>query len=204
MRYRTLGLLAFGLALTLSGSAHAADKKEKPKDEKAEHSERKDPKGITGIRPYTELIIKGNAAYVAGDYATATSAYQEATQKTPNNALGHYMLGQAYVANNQLEEAARAWQTALRNAGKKPALKAKVLFVIADLHERQQKFDKAAKAWKAYAGYVAANQSAKGYPASARQRQATLEKRKAMGAQYAKVKERIAQREKDAAAKAKP
>ncbi len=202
MRYGWPGLVAFGLILSAS-SLCFADEAEGAKGSKSATTKRTDPKGITGISPFMELIAKGSASYVARDFATAVTTFQEAIQKSPNRALGHYMLGQAFLADKKPDEADGAWQTALRYAEKDPVLRAKTLFVIADLREQQQRWDDALTAWKAYADYVASEANAKGYPATPTDRTRVVEKRKELETKYAKVKERIAQREQDAAAKAK-
>lgn len=199
MRSRWSMLVALAAVFCVSTAAYGGDDKSgADKEGKA----RKDPKGITGISPFMELVNKGNAAYVARDYATAATTYQEAVKKEPNRALGHYLLGQAYLADGKIDQANGAWDTALRYAGKDAVMKAKVLFVIADLRERQQKYDEAAEAWKEYGTFVAGNASANGYPATPTERQKAVETHKDLAEKYGKVKERIAQREKDAAAKA--
>jgi tetratricopeptide (TPR) repeat protein len=205
MRHGWPGLIALGLILSVSSVSFAGDgdKEEPKKASEADAKARKDPKGIQGISPFMELINQGNAAYIAADYPTAVSKYQEAVQKEPNRAFGHYMLGQAFLADKKLDEANGAWQSALRYAEKDPVLKAKTLLVIADLREQQKRWDDAATAWKAYAEFVGANPNANGYPTTPNERQKALETRKDLETKYAKVKERIAQREKDAAAKAK-
>lgn len=200
MRHCLPGLLVFGLALSLASPALAGDE---DKPAKKAEGPRKDPEGITGVSPFQELVNKGNAAYVARDFAGAIARYQEAITKRPNHPLGHYLLGQAYLADNKLSEADSAWQSALRYSDKDPVTRAKVLFVTADLRERQQKWDEAIEAWKAYGQFVGANQNAKGYPATATERQKIVEQRKDLATKYGAVKERIAQRERDAAANAK-
>ena len=75
--------------------------------------------------------------------------------------------------------------------------------MLADLKERQSKWREAVVAWKEYGAYVAAVKESKGYPDTPKQRQAAFEKHQDLKVKYAKVKERIAQREADAAAKAK-
>jgi tetratricopeptide (TPR) repeat protein len=202
MRYGWPGLVAFGLILSASSLCFADEGAEGAKESKPA-TKRTDPKGITGISPFMELIAKGSASYVARDYATAVTTFQEAIQKAPNRALGHYMLGQAFLADKKPDEADGAWQTALRYAEKDPVLRAKALFVIADLREQQKRWDDALTAWKAYADYVASEAKANGYAATPTDRTRVIEKRKELETKYAKVKERIAQREQDAAAKAK-
>lgn len=198
MRYRWPGLVALGMALSLSSLSFAQDEADS-KGSKSAAKKRTDPKGITGISPFMELIVKGNAAYVARDYATAISTYQEAIKKAPNRALGHFLLGQAFVAEKKLDEADGAYHTAHRYAEKDPVMRGKALFVIADLREQQQRWDDAHTAWKAYGDFVAATPKANGYPNTPTARLKAIEKRKELEKQYGKVKERIAQREQDVA-----
>lgn len=205
MRHRWSGLVVLGLALSVSSLSFAAEEQEADTKEgsKAAGKDRKDPDGIQGISPFMERIIEGNAAYMGRDYAGAIGKYQEALREKPSRALGHYMLGQAFLADGKHKEANEAWQSALRFAEKDPVLKAKALFVLADLRERQERFDDAVEAWKAYAQFVGANPNANGYPNTPIERQKALDTRKDLETKYAKVKERIAQREKDVAEKAK-
>jgi len=113
------------------------------------------------------------------------------------------MLGQAFLADKKIDQAEGAWQTALRYANSDPVVRAKILFVLADLREQQGRWDDAIKAWKAYADFIASEPKAKGYPATPTERIRIIEKRQELEAKYAKVKERIAQREQDVAEKAK-
>ena len=194
---------ALGLMMSVTSISLADDTKAQTQDSKAATTKRRDPKGITGISPFMELIVKGSSAYVARDFPTAISTYQGAIQKTPNRPLGHYMLGQAFLADKKIDQAEGAWQTALRYANSDPVVRAKILFVLADLREQQGRWDDAIKAWKAYADFIASEPKAKGYPATPTERIRIIEKRQELEAKYAKVKERIAQREQDVAEKAK-
>ncbi|HQK20419.1 MAG TPA: hypothetical protein PLJ27_23370, partial [Polyangiaceae bacterium] len=75
---------ALGLMMSVTSISLADDTKAQTQDSKAATTKRRDPKGITGISPFMELIVKGSSAYVARDFPTAISTYQEAIQKTPN------------------------------------------------------------------------------------------------------------------------
>jgi tetratricopeptide (TPR) repeat protein len=155
---------------------------------------RRDPKGVTGVSPCMEAVLKGNGAYAARDFAKATEAYQEAITKDPNDPLGHYMLGEAQLAEGKLDEADRSWQNALRASGAKDAMHAKALFVIADLRERQGRWDDAETAWKEYASFVGAHSKANGYAATATERLKMIATHKELAVSAGKVKERIQQR----------
>ncbi len=202
-------VLCFVAAASTALAGGKNDKgKDKDKKESATSAEpaasgpRRDPRGITGISPFMELANQGAAAYVAQDYAKAIEMFQKAIEKEPERAFGHYLLGEAYLANKQLDKAEEAWQAALRYADKDNATKAKVLFVLADLRERQGKLAEAATAWKQYETFVNANAGV-GFAATATERQKVIANHDVLAVEYAKVKERIEQRQREAAEKKK-
>jgi len=157
---------------------------------------RRDPNGLTGISPFWEAVIEGDNAYVAGSYPAALEAYKKALAAEPTNAKGHYRVGQVQVATGQLEEAEKAYETALKYAENDPPTKAKILFVLADLRERQKDNEGATERWDAYASHTAATKT--GHPATAVERKKVIATWQQLQEQYAAVKERIVQREKEA------
>jgi tetratricopeptide (TPR) repeat protein len=157
---------------------------------------RRDPNGIKGISPYWEAIKAGDNAYVAQDYPGAAAAFRQAIELMPQNALGHYRLGQALLASGDATAAEQAYSAALRYASD-PTMKAKVAFVLADLRERQRDLAGATQAWTDYATLAAAK-DARAYPATAEARRTAIAKWQETAAAYAKVKERIAARESEA------
>jgi hypothetical protein len=163
---------------------------------KADKGPRKDPNGVTGISPYMEQIAKGEAAFVARDFAGAAAAFQEAIKIDGQATLGFYRLGEAQLAAGKPEEADAVWQSALGKKGTE-ALNAKVLFVIADLRERQKKLQAAKDAWAAYAAFLQGNSKAGGYPATSTERQKQIDRRVKDEKDYAVVKERIIKREEE-------
>src|SRR5688572_23727320 len=130
---------------------------------------RKDPKGVKGISPFWEAIKKGDNSAIARDFDGAIAAYREAIQSQPQNPMGHYRLGEAQLAKGDQKEAELAWGAGLRFADKDPVMKAKLLFVLADLRERQKSHDEANTRWTDY-GKAASAPGAKGYPATAEDR----------------------------------
>jgi len=56
----------------------------------------------------------GQVAYLKGDYGTALVSFNNAALVLPNSALAFYGLGNAYLATNQLGEAARAYAHAVK------------------------------------------------------------------------------------------
>ncbi len=206
MLRRTAAIL--GAALLVSTSAFAQGKAEK-KEVAAEAPKasadgvKRDPKGIIGISPFWEGLKKGDDLYVARDFDGAITAYKDAITKEPQNAMGHYRIGEAYRGKNQLSEAEASWVAALRYVGNNGSLKAKILFVLADLRERQKSLDDATDRWNAYLTFAKQAPAAKTYPASAEDRKKRIAVWKKMKADYAAVRKRIEKRLKEVDAKAK-
>jgi len=155
---------------------------------------RRDPQGIKGISPFWENVNKGDAAYVARDYDGAIAAYKEALSTDPQNPLGHYRMGEAHLAKNEFDKAEFDWQAALRFAVQDARLRAKILFVLADLRERQQKLTEAKDGWSTYEANLQGKQQQVGYPHTAAERKKRIAAWADMKEQYAAVKERITKR----------
>src|ERR1041384_2450390 len=166
-----LGLSAW-MAMTSAG--HAEDKKAKPAEGKAPTvgaaGVRRDPKGIQGISPYLELIVKGDRAFVARDLDAALALYRDAVKAEPELPLAHYRVGEVHLAKGDQKEAEAAFVNGLRFASRDAALKAKLIFLLADLRERQKNNDEAIGRWKEYAANAAAEKQAITYPGSASER----------------------------------
>jgi tetratricopeptide (TPR) repeat protein len=155
---------------------------------------RRDPEGMRGISPYMEAIKKGEDAYVARDFQGAVAAFQEAIKIDVQKMLGYYRIGEAQLALNNIPEAEAQWQSALTKSGPDD-LKAKVLFVLADLRERQGKWQEAKEAWTAYAAFLQSNPKALGYPATTVERHKMIDRRVKDEKDYGEVRERIKRRE---------
>lgn len=180
-----LGAMVVG-ALTLGNVVASADP---PKAKTI----RRDPEGRHGINPYMELVVKGESSFVARDVPGAITAFQEAIKLDPDRMLAFFHLGTAELDSGKLDDADKAWGVALGKKGPE-ALKAKVLFVIADLRERQHQWQAAKDAWSAYAAFLTANPKVRGFPATATERMKQADRRMKDEADYGKVKERIAKR----------
>lgn len=163
---------------------------------------RRDPDNKKGISPYMELVVKGEASFVARDLPGAVSSFQEAIKLKPDEMLAFYRLGEAEQESGKLDDADKAWEAALSkrcsqgcDATNTPDnLKGKVLFVIAGLRERQHKWAAAKDAWQAYAAFLEGNSKVRGFPATAADRIKQIDRRVQLEADYGKVKERIAKR----------
>jgi tetratricopeptide (TPR) repeat protein len=191
-----LGLTAWAAT---TAPALAQDKKAKA-DEPTTGADgvKRDPKGIKGISPYMELVAKGDRAAVARDFDAAIAAYREAIQKDPQNPLGHYRVGSAQLAKGDQKEAELAFVAGLRFVGRDGTLKAKLIFALADLRERQKSYDEAIARWKEYLQSAAEMKEATSYPATATERVTRIEAWKKLQADSAEVKTRIEKRLKEA------
>jgi len=202
MKSRFWVLSLVSLTLALPAAAQDKGKADKPAAA-ASGGPRKDPQGVKGISPFWEALKKGDDLYVARDFDGAIGAYKDAITKEPQNALGHYRIGEAYLAKNDTSEAETAWVAALRFVGNDHPLKAKILFVLADLRERQKSYDDATDRWNAYAQFAQQQPAAKAYPKSAEDRKAKIATWTKLVSDYAAVKKRIADRLTEADKKAK-
>jgi tetratricopeptide (TPR) repeat protein len=148
-------------------------------------------------KPATAAIARGHAAFTARDYPGAIQAYQEAIQRDASDVAAYYFLGEAHLAGGSTAEADASFASGLRYAGGKDDWRAKLLFVIADLRERQGKWGDAQKAWDEYGQFVSTHPNIKGYGASATERAKVVDARAELDTKYAPVKQRIEQRRKE-------
>jgi len=155
---------------------------------------RRDPEGKAGISPYMESVVKGQNAFVARDFPGAVVAFQDAIKLDPQAMLGFYLLGEAQLEAGKPEEAEAAWTTGLSKKGSDD-LNAKLLFLMADLRERQKNLQGAKDAWASYAAFLTSHPQAKGFPATAEDRQKRIDQRMKDEKDYGVVKERIKARE---------
>lgn len=154
---------------------------------------RYDPNNVTGISKFMETCVAGNAQYVARDFPAAIATYREAIKLSPKHPLGHYLLGEAQLAANNLPEADASWsQAALYSDASDAPLRARVLFVVADVKERQKKWDEAKAAWQVYNEWVGKYADAGvGFPASGASRVQAIDTMTKLNAEAEKVKQRI-------------
>jgi tetratricopeptide (TPR) repeat protein len=208
MRARWLCLPFVLTAVTFAPAAFAESKGDKKADSSASKGSKKgekadsdgvrrDPNGVTGISPAMEAIRKGDLAYGDKEPDKAIEAYRDAINKDPKEPMGHYRLGEMLLASGKLDDANQSWQTAIKAAGTDDAARAKALFVVADLRERQGKWEEAAAAWKEYGSFVGSHPKAHGYGATSTERQKTIDTHNDVAAKAGKVKERIQQRERE-------
>ena len=189
----SFALSSLVVAAVALGNASASA--ETPKTAAAGSKEvRKDPEGKRGISPYAEAIAKGEGAYVARDLPGAITSFQDAIKLDTEKMLGFFRLGEAQLESGKPDEADSTWATALGKKGTDD-LNAKLLFVIADLRERQHKWQAAKDAWAAYSAFLQNHAKVNGYPATATERTKQADRRMKDEVDYGAVKDRIAKRE---------
>jgi tetratricopeptide (TPR) repeat protein len=142
---------------------------------------------------FKDAAGQGITKYAARDFPGAVAAFQKAIEADPKNPLGHYFLGEAQLAAGNMTEAEAAWNRAsLEAADKDPALRAKILFVLADLKERQHKWDDAKAAWQVYLDWAAKYPNAGAFAGSGQSRQQMIDAMQKQDKAYAIVRQRIA------------
>lgn len=157
-----------------------------------------------GMSPNTPqawvAIQRGHRAFIARDFDTALAAYREAAMATPPVPITHYFIGAAQRAKGQIDEALESFRTASRLAGDSDAaLKAKALMNIAWMLEMKQDLAGAREAWLEYKTWCTTHASIAGFPQTADERVAAIEKIQQLDQAYAAVRQRIAERQAQAA-----
>jgi len=142
---------------------------------------------------FKDAAAQGITKYAARDFPGAVASFQKAIEADPKNPLGHYFLGEAQLAAGNMTEAEAAWNRAsLVAAEKDPSLRAKILFVLADLKERQHKWDDARAAWQVYLDWAAKYPNAGAFAGSGQSRQKSIDTMQQQDKSYAVVRQRIA------------
>jgi tetratricopeptide (TPR) repeat protein len=142
-------------------------------------------------------LIEGDRAAIARDFDAAIAKYRAIVADDPRNAGAHYRIGQAQAMKGDLNEAEQAYFTALRFAGTNDALRAKVLFCIADLRERQKAYEAAVDAWTEYEKQAVKAPNAALHQATAAERKNRVAEWKKALAAGAETKARVARRVKE-------
>ena len=185
--------LAFpALALAPLAAAGEPRGKASASDAGGQPAEKYDPDNVTAISQYMETIVKATALFQSKNRTGAVDTYRMAIQLNPRHPLAHLMLAQAYVSMGNLGEADAAIAQAFDTETKDARLRSHVLFVRADLFERQQKWDQAKVAWQAYMEHAAKFADAGAFPQSGAERLKALEKVAEQDKAYVAVRERIA------------
>jgi tetratricopeptide (TPR) repeat protein len=143
-------------------------------------------------KEYLKICEAGNAKYAGRDFAGAIDQYRKAIELTPKYALAYYLMGEAQLAAGNISEADAAWNRAsLESNEQDPALRARVLFVIADLRERQKRWDDAKSAWQVYLDWGTKFPGANVFTASGLSRQQVIDTMSKQDKAYDIVRQRI-------------
>lgn len=163
-----------------------------------------DPDNKTALSQYMATVLEGMSQYGKKDFTGAIDTFKRAVQLSPNNPLGQYLLGEAYLGTNNYGEAEAAFLAAEQVAdSKNPMLRSHVLFAVADVYERQKKAEQADTAWQAYVEHATQYADAGANVDAGAERLRVVEALIERTQAYAQVRERIAN-ERDAAPDARP
>ena len=99
---------------------------------------RRDPDNRKGISPYMELVVKGDASFVARDLPGAISAFQEAIKLKPDEMLGFYRLGEAELESGKLDDADKAIVELLQTDGRLPYTRIAEVVGLSEAATRQR------------------------------------------------------------------
>jgi tetratricopeptide (TPR) repeat protein len=141
---------------------------------------------------FSDATQEGCAKYVEKDFRAAVLLFRKATQLQPRNPLGYYLLGEAQLGAGSLADAEAAWihGDQVSESGP-PSVRAKLLFVLADLRERQGRWEEAKTAWKRYADFASEGADAGAFPQSAEARTRDISAMQKQYGDYAIVRKRI-------------
>lgn len=172
----------------------------KPKASAAGPSaDRYDPDDVKAISEYMETLVKGNERFLAKDLNAAVDLYKKAIQLSPRNPYGHLLLGEAYLAQENLGEAEAAFKEAAEASdSKNPALRSRCLFAVADVFEREKKWPEARAAWQAYSEHAPKVPDGGTHPESGVARMKAIDDMLKLEKSYVAVRERIAAEKADA------
>ncbi len=164
-----------------------------------------DPQNRTAMSQAMAAVVQGIAKYKEKDVPAAVALFERAMVLNPKMALAPYLLAEAHASSGKLAEADAALQKAepLTDA-RDPAMRGRVLFLKADLLERQKKWPEAKAAWQAYGEHAAKYADAGLFPKSAEERIKALDKAMAQDKAYDIVRQRIAEEQDGGADAAKP
>jgi tetratricopeptide (TPR) repeat protein len=194
MRIRTFALCrALFLAATTFVLVPSASADGDKGSTKKKHDDTASSTSKSGPSPdYKKACDLGNAKYASRDFPGAIDQYRKAIELSPKQALGFYLLGEAQLAAGSLTEAEAAWgRAALESGEQDPTLHARVLFVLADLKERQLKWDEARAAWQVYLDWATRYPNANAFPGSGQSRQQVIDSMKKQDKAYDVVRQRI-------------
>jgi tetratricopeptide (TPR) repeat protein len=150
-----------------------------------------DPQAVAH-KQFLEAIKSGSTKYTSKDVPGAIADFQKAGQLEPRNPLSYYLLGEAHLGNNDLPQAESAWLHASQVSDEgPPGLKAKIFFVIADLREREKRWDDAKAAWEQYTEVASKLAEGAGFPKVGPERIGMIDAMQKQDKAYEVVRQRI-------------
>lgn len=193
-------VLTSALAATLVVLATASARAEPP----SSRPPQRDPRNVTAVSEFMATVAKANAQHGGGDREGALETYKRAVEIDPRQALGPFLLGEAYLAGGKLDDAEAWLKRAVQVAGEtQPAIASKALLGLATIAERRGKKPEARAAWEAYGEHAKAHPNAGAYPETALARIKVQDRARELETVGRAVRERI-QAERDAARAASP
>jgi tetratricopeptide (TPR) repeat protein len=190
LRAFVLGLAVLGPLLCLvAHSAEGDASAEEAKD--AKKKPLRDPNNVTGLSEAMENMVQGNAKFMQKDYPGAIELYQKALKLQPKHPLAHYLVGETHLAAGRPAEAETSFKAADEAAGSNSPHKARVLFALADVLERQKKLDDAKAVWTRYLEQAAKTDGG-AFPESGKARVAAVDEVIKQDKAYEVVRQRIA------------
>ena len=197
-----VGAMMLGVALLPGEAAGQKPSPGKPAPQQPDAGERHDPENVTALSQLMETLGKGTERYMAKDYPGAIDVYKKAIQLNPRHPLGPYLLGEAYLATNNLGEAEAAFKAAEElNDPKLQLVRSHVLFAVADVYERQKKWEQARAAWQVYTEHTSRlGPDGGGHAQSGAARMKAIDDWLKLDKQYEVVRQRIAAERSDAGA----
>lgn len=209
----------WSVLLGLASSVHAADEAVGPSPSAPASSAQ------TADLAYRAAIKEGDQLFLSGQFAGAEQSYRRAVERQAHtaadqSAVAHARLAVAQRAQGKFDEALATLERGLGVASTVTE-RAKLVFLQADIHERQRALSKATERWSAYLDVSGGGertidldapeqevpvQALPGevlYPATAHERLKQVAAAEKRFKQYAAVKERIKKREAEADAKAR-
>jgi TolA-binding protein len=204
MRVRNKLALTFLVATALGASAALPALAAPPKKPAAGAAKVEVDPAVATHKLFVAAIKDGSDKYVAKDVAGAIEAFQKAAALEPRNPVGYYYLGEAQLGNKDLPQAESAWLHASQVSDEgTPGLKAKIFFCIADLRERQKRWDDAKASWEQY-GELTAKFEGSTFPNIAKERIASIDTMLKQDKAYEIVRKRIAEEKTKAAGTVPP
>jgi len=156
---------------------------------------------------YLDICAQGAKKYADQDYAAAVAAFSKAIAMDSQEPLGHYLRGEAELTAGNFAEAEASYNRALSVSEDASPMHGRVLFVLADLRERQKKrdtvssppshppalaaWDQVKAAWDAYQRWAAEHPSVISFPRSAQTRVRDIDRMLAQDRAYEIVRQRI-------------